>query len=275
VTNQGDPDEKKAVFQQLCRFMIGRDERILSMVEKFMTLEDLIEIKERLIGTGFIGGKAVGMILARKILSKINGEKWGQQLEPHDSFYIGSDVFYTYIVQNGWWKLFMSHKTDEGYFAAGAALSVGLLNGTFPDEIKEKFLQIIEYFGQSPIIVRSSSLLEDAFGNAFAGKYESFFLVNQGSPESRFNEFVRVIQKIFASSMNEDALTYRMQRGRHKMDEQMALLVQRVSGSYNDWYFFPDIGGVGMSYNTFVWKNTIDPKAGMLRLVFGLGTHVK
>ena len=53
----------------------------------------------------------------------------------------------------------------------------------------------------------------------------------------------------------------------------MALLVQRVSGAYRKHYFFPEIAGVGLSYNTFVWKQGMDPHAGMLRLVFGLGTR--
>jgi hypothetical protein len=73
--------------------------------------------------------------------------------------------------------------------------------------------------------------------------------------------------------MNIDALTYRLQRGLDQQDEQMALLVQRVSGSYRKYYFFPELAGVGLSYNTFVWQKGMDPKAGMLRLVFGLGTR--
>ncbi len=188
-------------------------------------------------------------------------------------FYVGSDIFYTYIVQNGLWKLRMEQKTKEGYFGAALPLREKMLNGTFPYEIKEQFQQLIEYFGQSPIIIRSSSLLEDAFGNAFAGKYDSIFLVNQGAPEKRYVDLVESVRKIFASTMNEDALTYRLQRGLDQQDEQMALLVQRVSGSYRKHYFFPDLAGVGISYNNFVWKEGMDPKAGMLRLVAGLGTR--
>jgi hypothetical protein len=137
----------------------------------------------------------------------------------------------------------------------------------------ESFQQIIEYFGSSPIIIRSSSLLEDDFGNAFAGKYESIFLANQGSPEQRYIQFAEAVKKIYASTMNEDALTYRKQRGLDKLDEQMALLVQRVSGAHHKQYFFPDLAGVGVSYNTYVWNADMNPKAGMLRLVFGLGTR--
>ena len=62
---------------------------------------------------------------------------------------------------------------------------------------------MLEYFGQSPIIVRSSSLLEDAFGNAFAGKYESYFCTNQGTPEERYEKFEETVRKIFASTMND------------------------------------------------------------------------
>ncbi|HDR46469.1 MAG TPA: phosphoenolpyruvate synthase, partial [Geoalkalibacter subterraneus] len=71
----------------------------------------------------------------------------------------------------------------------------------------------------------------------------------------------------------EDALTYRRQRGLEKLDEQMALLVQRVSGGYRENWYFPELAGVGVSYNTFVWDKGMDPRAGMLRLVLGLGTR--
>jgi len=266
-------EEKQNIVEQLCHIMIAREKRMLSLAKNHFSLEDLLNIKSRLIGTGFIGGKAVGMLLARNVLLKDRTIDWQQYLEPHDSFYIGSDVFYTYIVQNGWWNLLMEQKTKEGYFKVAALLREKMRNGKFPSEIKEQFQQMIEYFGQSPIIVRSSSLLEDAFGNAFAGKYESIFCVNQGTPEQRYAHFEEYVRRVFASAMNEDALTYRLQRGLDKQDEQMALLVQRVSGSYRKHYFFPDLAGVGVSYNTFVWKEGMDPKAGMLRLVLGLGTR--
>ena len=267
------PTEKKRVVEQLCRTMIGREERILSLAENNFSLQDLLNIRNRMIGTGFIGGKAVGMLLANNIILKDISSDWKQILEPHDSFYVGSDVFYTYIVENGWWKLRMEQKTKEGYFHVASELRKKLLRGKFPDQIREQFQAMIEYFGQSPIIVRSSSLLEDAFGNAFAGKYASLFLANQGSPEERYAQFEDTVRKVYASTMNENALAYRLQRGLEHQDEQMALLIQRVSGSHHKHYFFPDLAGVGVSHNTFVWNPELDPNAGMLRLVFGLGTR--
>ncbi len=213
------------------------------------------------------------MLLARKILERDRSFDWQRCLEPHDSFYIGSDVYYTYLVQNGWWRLRVEQKTKDGYFRIASVLREKMSQGTFPDEIREQFMRMLEYFGQSPIIIRSSSLLEDSFGNAFAGKYESIFCVNQGTPEERYARFEEAVRTIYASTMNEDALSYRLQRGLEGADEQMALLVQRVSGSYHKHYFFPDMAGVGASYNTFIWNKDMDPRAGMLRVVFGLGTR--
>ncbi|MCU0598317.1 MAG: PEP/pyruvate-binding domain-containing protein [Desulfobacterales bacterium] len=266
-------EEKQDMVEQLSRLLLTRNKKILFLIREHLDLEDLLQVKERLIGTGFIGGKSVGMLLARKILSKDTTHQWSEVLEHHDSFYIGSDVFYSYIVQNGWWKLFMAHKTREGYFARAAELRERMQAGVFPEEITEQFQLMLEYFGQSPIIVRSSSLLEDAFGSAFAGKYESCFCVNQGPPEKRYENFLEAVRRIFASAMNEDALAYRLQRGLDQMDEQMALLVQRVSGAYHKHYYFPEMAGVGLSHNPFVWKKGMDPKAGMIRLVYGLGTR--
>ncbi|MBU1083774.1 MAG: PEP/pyruvate-binding domain-containing protein [Candidatus Omnitrophota bacterium] len=264
---------KLEMIERLCGIMIGRDEKILSLASKNFSLAELIDIKARLIGTGYIGGKAVGMLLARKILEKKEKLGWKEVAEPHDSFYIGSDVFYSYIVQNNWWKLRMEQKTKEGYFDAARSLKERMLHGKFPDEVMEQFQQMIEYFGTSPIIVRSSSLLEDGFGNAFAGKYESVFCPNQGTPEQRYMQFLDAVRKIYASTMSEDALAYRHKRGLDSLDEQMALLVQRVSGAYHDDLFFPDIGGVGVSHNTYVWNKKMRSEAGVLRIVFGLGTR--
>lgn len=266
-------EEQEEVKNLLLLLLIGKESRIVQLCRKYFTLEDLLQIENREIGTGFIGGKTVGMLLARKILEKDAQGRFADILEPHDSYYLGSDVFYTYIVQNGWWTLRSKHKTKSGYQRYAHELREKMLGGRFPEKIRESFQQMLEYFGQSPIIVRSSSLLEDNFGNAFAGKYESVFCVNQGTPEERYNAFEQAVRVVYASTMNEDALAYRLKRGLFDKDEQMALLVQRVSGDYYDKYFFPHVAGVGNSSNLYVWDKSIDMEAGMLRLVFGLGTR--
>lgn len=261
------------MIEIICKMVLSKDKAILDLAKNFFSLGDLLNIKSRMIGSGFIGGKTVGMLLARNILEKNPLLKQDDFLEPHDSFYIGSDVFYTFLVQNGWWKLRMEQKQKEKYFHAAKELKEKIMKGRLPEAVREQFKSMLEHFGQSPIVVRSSSLLEDGLGNAFAGKYVSIFCVNQGTPEQRYLEFENAVRTAYASTMNEDALNYRLQRGLAEKDEQMALLVQRVSGTYHGNYFFPDIAGVGLSYNTYVWKDSMAPEAGMLRLVFGLGTR--
>lgn len=272
-SDPGHLAEVNDMIEQLCRMMIGRDERLLALARKHFTLRDLLKIKNRLIGSGFIGGKSVGMLLARNILRNAPDFDWVQQLETHDSFYIGSDVYYTYLVENDCWKLRLEQKKDKHYYSAAAELKKKILAGSISSAIREEFQQMLEYFGQSPIIIRSSSLLEDGFGNAFAGKYVSLFCVNQGTPAERIQHFEQAVKTIFASTMNEDALAYRQKRGLAQSDEQMALLVQRVSGSYQGQYYLPDLAGVAMSYNSYVWREDLDPHAGMMRLVLGLGTR--
>ncbi len=265
--------EQETVKRSLMKILIGRPSRMFDLCARYFSLADILTIASREVGTGYIGGKSVGMLLARKILEHDGDERFTPLLEPHDSFYLGSDIFYTYIVQNGWWRLRTRQKTRDGYYRFAAELREKLLHGEFPNNIREQFMQMLEYFGQSPIIVRSSSLLEDDFGNSFSGKYESVFCANQGSPEERYEAFENAVRTVYASTMGEDALDYRMNRGLVDEDEQMAILVQRVSGDqYGDDYF-PHLAGVGNSSNLYIWDKSVDMNAGMLRLVFGLGTR--
>jgi hypothetical protein len=268
-----DPGEDVDAFvHRLLRMAIARDGRILDLASGFLDLSDILKIRRRMIGTGLIGGKTVGMLLARAILKK-NNPRWNELLEPHDSFFIGSDVFYTYLVQNGLWWMKQKQKDPEAFLDGAETARGKMLDGTFPEYIIKQFTDMLDYFGQSPIIVRSSSLLEDNFGNAFAGKYESVFCVNQGSRDRRLENFLSAVRTVYASTMSEKALTYRAQRGLLGGDEQMAVLVQRVSGAAYNEFYYPQVAGVGLSFNPYVWSRDIDPAAGVLRLVFGLGTR--
>ncbi|MCB4792069.1 MAG: PEP/pyruvate-binding domain-containing protein [Elusimicrobia bacterium] len=270
--NRKNSREEEKHYNRLIRMVVTRDEPVLKLAEKYFDLEDLIDIGKHMVGTGLIGGKTVGMLLARAILKKSSLE-WRDVLEPHDSFFIGSDVFYTYVVQNGCWWFRWKQRYSDTVLEETEEARKRMLDGKFPQDIEDQFKEILNYFGQSPIIVRSSSLLEDAYGNAFSGKYESVFCANQGTPEDRLKDFTNAVKTVYASTMSRDALTYRLQRGLLDRDEQMALLVQRVSGSICGNLFFPHVAGVGFSYNPYVWSKAIDPKAGVLRLVLGLGTR--
>lgn len=260
------------LFRRQLRQIISRDERILALAEKHLTLQDLIHLWKRTIGSGLIGGKSVGMLLARAILRSAGG-RWADVLEVHDSFFIGSDIFYSFLVQNGCWPIRQRQKNPATLFDGAEEGRQRILEGRFPDYIVRRFSNMLDYFGQCPIIVRSSSLLEDNFGNAFSGKYESVFCVNRGTHEERLESFLAAVRRVYAGTMSEEALAYRAKRGMLDRDEQMALLVQRVSGGMYGDFFYPHLAGVGFSYNAYAWEPGVDPDAGMLRLVFGLGTR--
>ncbi|HOX28687.1 MAG TPA: PEP/pyruvate-binding domain-containing protein, partial [bacterium] len=272
--NNGEnpPADFEQHFDTLLKMVVTRDERLLEQARKYLNLSDVVQIMKRLIGTGLIGGKSAGMLIARAILRENDG-KYRNLLEPHDSFYVGSDVFYTFVVRNGLWFGRQKQKVPETFLEGADETRRQMLTGGFPDTIVRQFSAMLDYYGQSPIIVRSSSLLEDNYENAFSGKYESVFCANQGSRDKRLRDFISAVLTIYASSMSENALTYRARRGLLDKDEQMPLLVQRVSGSLCSRHFYPQVAGVGYSYNPYVWDKRIDPDAGMLRLVLGLGTR--
>jgi hypothetical protein len=264
--------EARAHFDHLLRMMLTRDERVAELAGRWLDLTGLLAIRRRMIGTGLVGGKAVGMLLARAILVR-SDPRWARRLEPHDSWFVGSDVFYTYLVRNGCWRARREQRSAETFLEGAADARERILGGLFPEFILRQFRAMLEYYGQSPIIVRSSSLLEDGFGNAFTGKYDSVFCPNQGSPAERLDAFLAAVRQVYASAMSEEALRYREHRGLLDRDEQMAILVQRVSGAIHGGLFFPQVAGVALSYNPWAWNPGIDPQAGMIRLVFGLGTR--
>ena len=256
---------------RMCDIMMSRDEKMRIMIKKHFRPEDYFSVRDHMIGTGMIGGKACGMLLARKITENLRPDLDGI-MEPHDSFFIGSDVFYSYIVENEYWDLRIRQRTEEEYFSLADTFAQCLLSGSFSHEMEERFISLLEYYGQDPVIVRSSSILEDGFGNAFAGKYESVFCSNTGTLEERLEEFENAVRRVYASTMSLSALDYRKRRNLAERDEQMAILVQRVSGSHYDQYFMPCAAGVGYSYSPYRFLKSLDPSAGMLRLVMGLGT---
>ncbi len=260
------------IFDRLLRMMITRDQRVIPLVSRYFDLADLLAIRKRMIGTGLIGGKSVGMLLARAILAKAD-PRWRGRLETHDSFFVGSDVFHTFLVRNGCWPNRRTQRSRASFLDGAQAAQQRILTGTFPSFIRKQFVPMLEHFGQSPLIVRSSSLLEDGFGNAFTGKYESVFCPNQGAPDERLAAFLGAVRSIYASTMGREALLYRARRGLLESEEQMGLLVQRVSGAVYGNLFYPQVAGVGLSYNPYVWSPYIDPEAGVIRLVFGLGTR--
>ena len=265
------PQEHAQARDLLLTMLVGNRGRMTELCREHLTLTDLLAVASRQIGTGSIGGKSIGMLTARAILEHGRGGPVTDALEPHDSHYVGSDVFESFLVGNGWWDMWTAHKAEQD-FATALELHDLIPSGSFPRPVREQFVEMLEYYGQSPIIVRSSSLLEDNFGNAFAGKYESVLLANRGSPDERLAALEDAVRTVYASVVSEPALRYRADRDLIAVDEGMAILVQRISGDQHGDWFLPAAAGVANSSSAYVWQSDL-PDHGMARLVVGLGTR--
>ena len=120
---------------RMCRIMMTRDEKMREMIREHFKPEDYFYVCDHMIGTGMIGGKACGMLLARKIIENTPPDLY-DVMEPHDSWFIGSDVYYSYIVENGFWDLRVRQRTEEEYFSLAETFSQKLLSRSQRKELR-------------------------------------------------------------------------------------------------------------------------------------------
>jgi hypothetical protein len=258
----------------LIRTMISDQLAYLNIARKWFSMEDLVEIRRRKIGYGKIGGKSAGMMLAYRILQDTAPSVVQEILRIPTSYFLASDMFYAFMAANN-----LIHWSDQKYKTEARMRSDyprivrEFIKGTFPEDILERLQAILDEAGKRPLIVRSSSLLEDNFGTSFAGKYDSFFCPNQGSPKENLKALTEAIARVYASCMNPNALLYRHQKGLVDYDERVAVLIQFVEGEQSGRYFLPHAAGVAFSRNLYRWSPQIRKEDGFLRLVWGLGTR--
>lgn len=263
--------ELKAV---LIRTMISDQLKYIKMARHWFKVEDFKEIRRRKIGGGKVGGKAAGMLLAMRILREVAPPQIRESFRIPVSYYLGSDVFYNFMALNGLmhWND-QKYKNEEEMRAEYAVLCDEFSKGQFPTEIIERLEEILVEAGDMPLIVRSSSLLEDNFGTSFAGKYESIFLPNQGMQDEKLAALTNAISKIYASVLDPDALLYRHIKDLADYDERVGILIQFVEGETWGQYYLPHAAGVAFSRNLYRWSPQIRQEDGFLRLVWGLGTR--
>jgi hypothetical protein len=275
------PQERGALEHHLTELKVILIRRIISdqleyinIAKKWFKVSDLAEIHKRKIGLGRIGGKAAGMMLAANILNEMGDETLRASYCIPESYFLGSDVMYIFTAMNGftYWND-QKYKPEKQIWSEYPQLKKDFEAGKFPPEILVELRDLLESIGKNPLIVRSSSLLEDNFGTAFAGKYDSHFCPNQGTPEENLNELTQAIAGTFASTFKPEALLYRRSKGLQDYDERMAILIQVVQGESYGRFFLPQGAGVAFSHNLYRWNPQIRREDGFARLVWGLGTR--
>ena len=258
----------------LIRSLVSDSLRYINIAKEWFTVSDLAKIRRRKIGGGRIGGKAAGMLLALRILETSLPEMPDFTLKSAESYYLGSDVLYSFMAINNLVHWNDQKYKDETEMREEYPLIVKDFEaGVFPPETVERLQALLLSVNHQPLIVRSSSLLEDNFGTAFAGKYESIFLPNQGTPKQNLGALTRALARVHASTLNPNALLYRRSHGLQDYDERMGILIQVVQGEPFGRYFLPNAAGVAFSRNLYRWAPQIRREDGFIRLVWGLGTR--
>ena len=265
----------------LIRNFISDQLEFIGVAKNYLRVTDFEWIVDRVLGPlkgqGRIGGKAAGMFLGYRILQGEREEHDREavaQVRLPESWFVRSDVIENFIRLNRLDEYqSQKYKPAEEIRNEFPLIRQIFHNAEFPAELVTQLDAMLASAGRHPLIVRSSSLLEDRFGAAFSGMYASVFLGNQGSRVERLKALLAAVAEVFASTLAPNPLSYRRRHNLIDYNEDMAILIQKVVGTRHGRYFFPQCAGVGFSRNEYRWSPRLRAEDGLARLVYGLGTR--
>ena len=274
------PAEVMGTRVALTRHLVSDQLEFIGIAKNHLQIRDFDDITKRIVGSdtgmGRIGGKAGGMMLAHRILASVEKDpNVYLPLALPESWYLRSDVVEEFIRLNRLDEYqSQKYKPIEEVTREYPLIKGVFRNGEFALKVVHELRRILGQIGNHPLIVRSSSLLEDRLGTAFCGKYASVFVANQGSSlEQRLRILLGAIAEVYASIMAPDPILYRREHNLIDYVEEMAVLIQKVVGFKFGDYFLPACAGVAFSRNEYRWSPRIKREDGLLRLVMGLGTR--
>lgn len=269
----------KGILVALIRRFLTDQLEYIEIAKNYITISDFYDILQNMIFTteshGKLGGKSAGILLAKKIVDKLEDEEGLlKNIKTPRTWYITSDGLMAFLNYNNLEDIIeQKYKPLEDIRYEYPHIIQAFKNSHFPQEIVNGLSNALDDFGDHSIIVRSSSLLEDRLGSAFAGKYKSLFLANQGTKKERLEALLDAIAEVYASTFSPDPIGYRTERQLLDFNEEMGIMIQEVVGKRVGKYFFPAFAGVAFSNNEFRWSPRIRREDGLVRLVPGLGTR--
>jgi len=247
--------------------------------KEFVEVADFVDLIDRIImppeSHGKLGGKGAGLILAYKVLQRTQSPEHpiGKVKVPK-TWYIASDGLLDFVGHNDLQDVFEQKFKEIDQVRDEYPSIVRLFkSSSFTPRVINGLSVALDDLGDVPLIVRSSSLLEDRLGTAFSGKYKSLFLANRGTKEERLNAIMDAIAEVYASTFGADPIEYRRDHGLLEFNEEMGILIQEVVGAKMGKYFLPAFAGVAFSNNEFRWSPRIKREDGLIRMVAGLGTR--
>lgn len=263
----------------LARRLLTDNLEFINTAKNFIGVEDFHEVMRRVIAGaashGKLGGKSSGLLLARQIVRKSTeyADALGGIRVPK-TWYMTSDTLMTFISHNNLEDVYNRKYLEVDQIRREYPHIVQVFKrSTFPPEILARLGTALDDLGDRPLIVRSSSLLEDRMGSTFSGKYKSLFLANRGTKAERLAALTDAIAEVYASVFGPDPIEYRAARGLLDLHEEMGIMIQEVVGARVGPYFMPAWAGVAFSHNEFRWSARIRREDGLVRIVPGLGTR--
>ena len=263
----------------LIRRFLSEQLDLITVAKRYLQTSDFMALLDRVIlssdSHGKLGGKTTGLFLAERILDHSSSLDLPiGEIKIPKSWYVASEEIMNFIEYNNLEEVLQQKYREIEQVRHEYPNIVELFKSSrFPPDIVRGLSMLLDEVGETPIIVRSSSLLEDRHGSAFSGKYKSLFLANQGSKDDRLRALLDAITEVYASVFGPDPIAYRWEKGLLDFHEEMAILIQEVVGRRVGDYFFPAVAGVAFSNNEFRWSPRIRREDGLIRLVPGLGTR--
>lgn len=240
--------------------MTGREN--LSYFSRF-DAESIYARRGWLIGKGPVGGKAKGLAFA---FDALQGSPLQEKVAlPPSTIVVGTEIFRDFIQDNAMEWVYSEPDIEQ--------IKLGFSRGTLRESFRADLRRAMETFGDRPLAIRSSSLLEDSVQLSFAGKYDTCFSANVGTPESRVHELEDGIRSIWASLFNPAPRAYRNKHGYRDEDEAMAVLVQPIMGHAHGHLYYPELAGAAFSKVYRRPTPRVHKEDGVMRLCFGLGTR--
>ena len=266
------------LISELTHRFLSDDEHLINLVLDNMRIQDFAPMIERIVASersnGNIGGKGSGLFIASQILRyAAKSDPLLADIKVPQSWYIAADHIVDFMHYNNLEEL-NSYKYNSTFHLRMTYDSTvtKMKNAKLPPQTMNMLRVMLTDLADTPLIVRSSSLLEDKHSGTFSGKYKSL-LSNQGRLQERLDALVDAILEVYSSMYNPDAIQYRRERGLLNFTEQMGVLVQEVVGRRIGRYFMPMFAGVAFSNNLLRWSPRINREDGLVRLVMGLGTR--
>lgn len=219
------------------------------------------------IGEGSLGGKGRGLAFLDNIIKmhpEFNSLE-GAKVQIPRTVVLCTDVFDQFMEQNNLYQIALSDASDDDILRH-------FLRAQLPDSLIADFFTFFEAV-KSPIAIRSSSLLEDAHYQPFAGIYSTYMIPYLDDKYAMLEMLACAIKGVYASVYYRDSKAYMAATSNVIDQEKMAVILQEVVGKQYDGRYYPNISGVLRSLNYYPIG---DERAedGIASLALGLGKYI-